>query len=203
MAIGANMTKREQGLVGVAILAIAAVVAFWFYVYKPKDEELTTLSAHVDSVETANRQAHADLTRGTAQQLREEAAQYAENLRLMRLLVPTANEVPALLEDVSTAARRVGLDIAGVEPAPVVQGEQFDTYRYKLSVMGGYHQIAEVLANVGSLNRIVAPVGVEIKPHGPDKSTTKSRGQPLVEAKFQIQTYVARTTPLVLSKENR
>jgi hypothetical protein len=35
-----------------------------------------------------------------------------------------------------------------------------------------------------------------------DKSKRKS-GQSLLDATFQVQTYVARTTPLVLSKENR
>ena len=196
------MTKREQTLVAGGVIAILAAVAFWYFVYNPKSAEIAAITAHTDSVETLNRQARVDLKRGTAQQLQSEASEYEENLRLMRLLVPTSNEVPALLEDVSTAARRVGLDIASVEPAPVVQGEQFDTYRYKVSAMGGYHAIAQFLANIGSLNRIVAPVGLELKPHAVDKNKTKVKGgESLLDATFQIQTYVTRTTPLILSKE--
>jgi len=38
----------------------------------------------------------------------------------MRSLVPAGNEVPALLEQVSTAARRVGLEINYIEPEPVI-----------------------------------------------------------------------------------
>jgi type IV pilus assembly protein PilO len=202
MAIGANMTKREQSLVGLGVISILAAVAFWYFVYNPKSQQIAAVTAHTDSVETLNRQARIDLKRGTAKQLQSEAVQYEENLRLMRLLVPTTNEVPALLEDVSTAARRVGLDIASVEPAPVVEGEQFDTYRYKVSAMGGYHAIAQFLSNVGSLNRIVAPVGVDLKPHTIDRTKTKVKsGESMLDATFQIQTYITRTTPLVLRSE--
>lgn len=206
MAIGANMTQREQAMTGVGILGILAAAAFWWFVFTPKAATLSAMSLHVDSVETMNRQARVDLTRGTAQQLQAQAAQYEHNLTLMRELVPTSNEVPALLEDVSTAARRVGLDLASVEPVPVIQGDQFDTYRYKVSVMGGYHELAEFLTNVGSLDRIMAPVGLDLKPH-PASGTVRGQGQKagesLLDASFQLQTYVARTTPFVPAKETK
>jgi type IV pilus assembly protein PilO len=205
MAIGANMTQREQVLVGIGALAIVAAVAFWYFVYTPKNATLTALSAHTDSVEALNNQARNYLAHGTSQQLKVELAQYQHNLDLMRQLVPASNEVPALLEEISTAARRVGLDLATVEPAPVIPGEQFDTYRYKLGVMGGYHAISQFLTNVGSLDRIVAPVGLLLKVHANDSKsrTPQKQGESLLDATFQIQTYVARTTPLVQGKTNQ
>lgn len=204
MAIGANMTQREQALVGSGIIAILLAAAFWWFIYTPRAATIAALSAHVDSVETDNRQARVTIARGTVQQLQTDAAEYQKNLDMMRELVPTSNEVPQLLENVSTAARRVGLDLASVEPVPVISGEQFDTYRYKVSVMGGYHELAEFLTNVGSLNRIMAPLGLDLKVHPADKDKTHQKaGESLLDASFQIQTYVARTTPLVLSKETK
>jgi type IV pilus assembly protein PilO len=102
--------------------------------------------------------------------------------------------VPALLENVSTAARRVGLDLSTVEPMPVLVGDQFDTYRYKLSVTGGYHAIASFLTNVGSLNRIIAPVGLTLKPLSPQdqkKIRIQKKDESLLDSDFQIQTYIA------------
>jgi Tfp pilus assembly protein PilO len=202
MAIGANMTQRERILVGIGAAAILATVAFWYFIYNPKQTTLSALATHVDSVDAMNRQARVDLARGTADQLQAEAAAYQRNLDLMRQLVPTSNEVPALLEDISTAARRVGLDLASVEPVPVIEGQEFDTYRYKVGVLGGYHAISAFLANVGSLSRIVAPVGLTLKVHPPDP-TSKAVQKPnaaLLEASFQVQTYVARTTPFIARK---
>jgi type IV pilus assembly protein PilO len=170
-----------------------------YFLYLPKSAELDATGAHVDSLEAANKQASRDVAQGSLDRLRREAKEYAASLKIMRQLVPTGNEVPALLDDISTAARRVGLDLAGVEPLPVLPGEQFDTYRYKMSVIGGYNAVGHFLSNVGGLSRIVAPVTLDMKPHPPgDKSKRQPRkDESLLDTNFQIQTYVARTTPYV------
>lgn len=197
MAFGANMTKREQSLIGIAAAAVVLLGAYWYFLYKPKSAELTAIQVHVDSLDKKNQQAKADIASGSLQKLKAQSTEYEQSLKVMRQLVPRSNEVPALLEDISTAARRVGLDLASVEPMPVLPGEQFDTYRYKLGVIGGYHPVGQFLSNVGSLNRIIAPVTMGIKLH-PVADKTKARvkkGESLIDTEFQVQTYVARTTP--------
>jgi type IV pilus assembly protein PilO len=197
MAIGANMTKREQALVGIGIAAVLVLVAYWYFLYRPKAAQMAVTQAHVDSLDKKNQQAKADIAQGSLQKLKAQSTEYEQSLKVMRQLVPKSNEVPALLEDISTAARRVGLDLASVEPMPVLPGEQFDTYRYKLGVTGGYHPVGQFLSNVGSLNRIIAPVTMAIKLH-PVADKTKARikkGESLIDTQFQVQTYVARSTP--------
>ncbi len=195
MAIGANMTKREQTLVSIAVVTVLLLGAFIYFIYSPKSTELSTTEAHVDSLEASNKQAVQDVSKGSLQKLRGEAKEYGASLKVMRQLVPTSNEVPTLLDDISTSARRVGLEIAGVEPMPVLPGDQFDTYRYKMSVIGSYHAVGRFLSNVGGLSRIIAPVTLDIKPHpAGDKSKRQPRkDESLLDAHFQVQTYVART----------
>ena len=198
MAIGANLTKRDQMLVAVSVLTFAAAAAYGYFLYLPKSDELAAVQEHVDLLDKKNSQARADIANGSLQKLRIEAEQYAAELVLLRQIVPTTNEVPALLENVSTAARRVGLDLSSVEPMPVLVGEQFDTYRYKLSVTGGYHAIASFLTNVGSLNRIIAPVALTLKPLSPQdqkKIRIQKKNESLLDSDFQIQTYIAHAPP--------
>jgi type IV pilus assembly protein PilO len=197
MAIGANMTKREQTLAAIGFMAVMIAGAYWYFLYKPKAVELAVVQAHVDTLERRNQQARADIAQGSLQKIRAQSVEYEQSLKVMRLLVPRSNEVPALVDDISTAARRVGLDLATIEPMPVLPGEQFDTYRYRLAVIGGYHAVGQFLSNVGSLNRIIAPVTLSIKLH-PVARNTRARvkaGESLVGTEFQVQTYVARTTP--------
>ncbi len=199
MAIGANMTKREQTLAAIGLVAVLLLGAYWYFLYKPKAAELTVIQTHVAALDKKNQQARADIAQGSLQKLRAQSSEYEQSLKVMRQLVPRSNEVPALLEDISTAARRVGLDLATVEPMPVLPGEQFDTYRYKLAVIGGYHPVGQFLSNVGSLNRIIAPVTMTIKLH-PIADKTKAhvkKGESLIDTEFQVQTYVARSTPYV------
>src|SRR2546423_6400870 len=115
---------------------------------------MAVTQAHVDSLDNRNQQAKADIAQGSLQKLKAQSVEYDQSLKVMRQLVPRSNEVPALLEDISTAARRVGLDLASVEPMPALPGEQFDTYRYKLGVIGGHPPVGPVLRNGGSLDRI-------------------------------------------------
>jgi type IV pilus assembly protein PilO len=196
MAIGANLTKRDQTLICIAVGAVLLGGAYGYFLYLPKQEQLATIEQHVSVLDKKNAGARSDLASGSVTKLREEAKSYAADLVVLRQLVPTTNEVPALLENVSTAARRVGLDLASVEPMPVLVGEQFDTYRYKLSVSGGYHAIAAFLSNVGSLNRIVAPVALDVKPLATrDKSKLRmvKEDESLLDTDFQIQTYIAHS----------
>jgi len=189
-------SQREQAMLLVGIMALALGGLYWNYVYTPKGEELVTLTERVNTLESRNQQARAELAKGNVEALKAEAERHARDLEVMRQLVPTGNEVPALLEQVSTAARRVGLDLSTVQPEPVIEGDQFDTYRYKISVTGGYHAVAEFLTNVGSLTRIIAPVNLALTPAAnPNSGSARARpaGSSALDTRFEIQTYVAKT----------
>ena len=180
----------------VTVISLALVGVYYQYVWTPKGNTLTTLRERVDTLESRNNRARREMSSGSMDALREQAVAAQRDLDIMRQLVPTSNEVPALLEQVSTAARRAGLDLAGVEPQPVIEGEQFDTHKFKVSVMASYHQLGEFLANVGGLTRIVAPVNLALAPT--TNTTVQKRLRvdgALIDSKFEIQTYVAKTAP--------
>ena len=182
-------------MVLVVLLAAAVAGLFWFYVYSPQQANIAELSMRVDSLEAANAKAEREVKRGTAANLKAQAEGYQADLSVMRRLVPTATEVPALLEEVSTASRRVGLDISEVAPEGVIPGDRFDTYRYKIGVTGPYHEIGELLANVGSLERIVEPINVSLLPsarNAPVRGLNTARAAKL-DAKFEVRTYVVHS----------
>lgn len=192
MAIGPT-NQRDQILTAVAIVAVALAGAFWYFVYDPKTLEVDALASRVDSLDQSNQRARSDVAKGTGTQIRSETAQLKENLSAMRNLVPATNEVPTLIEQVSTAARHAHIDVASVEPEPVIEGEIFDTYRYKMKLNGAYHDIADVLTRIASLGRIVAPINLSLAlPQGQQKA---SPGRQALTSAFEIQTYAVRTGP--------
>ena len=198
---------RDRNMLVVGVLFLLLVGVYTYMVHMPKNEELAVLAARVDTLQALNDRAKKEMAKGSADELRAQAQRYSANLDMMRQLVPTGNEVPALLEQVSTAARRVGLDLAEVNPEPVMLGEQFDTYRYQINVIGDYHALAEFLANVGSLTRIVAPINVNVSTTTRTKTArgaqVSSKKDVPLELKFQIQTYVARNAPPSASPTTR
>ena len=188
-------SQRNQVLLVVIMLSIGAMYAFYQFRWVPVNDSLTVMQTHVDSLDVWNQRAKVEMSKGTEKQLLQQAAKYQQSLAVMRQLVPTGNEVPTLLEQVSTAARGVGLDVADIQPQPVIPGEQFDTYRYTVHVLGDYHTLAEFMTNVGSLTRIIAPVNVKLTlPMNAEraKKLRRRKDDAIIEAQFDIQTYVAK-----------
>jgi type IV pilus assembly protein PilO len=185
-------SQRDRLFAGIGVAAIALVVAYYMYVWDPKKDELNASQVRLDSLQVINQRAKAELAQGKTNELKVEAERLTQDLAVMRLLVPTSNEVPALLDQVSTASRRAGLDISDVQPLPSLAGDQYEAYKYRLSVRGNYHQIGTLLTNIGTLQRIVAPINLTLTPAPTDPRAVKRDRQQNLEARFEIQTYVAR-----------
>jgi type IV pilus assembly protein PilO len=185
---------RDRNLIVLSVLAFALAGGYWYQFWSPKNLELDEVDTHVQALKEVNQRAKAELAQGKTSELRAETEQFERDLNVMRELVPTANEVPVLLEQVSTAARRVGLDIADVQPLPQLNGDQYNAYKYRMSVRGDFHQIGVFLTNVGTLQRIVAPINVSLNPT-PQQMRNKAPRTQNIDARFEIQTYVARTAP--------
>lgn len=148
-------------------------------------DSIAALEAQTDSVKR-------DLAAGTIEDLKKKIEANRGNLAVLRQLVPERNEVPNLLDDMSTRAKIRGVNLAEVVPQPVTPGPSpFDTYAYKVSVVGRYDQIGEFLSDIASLRRIIVPYDVVLVPAQQAQAT--ALGDPskaMLEAKFQIRTYV-------------
>lgn len=191
--------QRDQAKLGISIIAVMLAVVYYLYPHSQRETQLAEDTMRLDSLVAANTRAQREMKTGSLDQLKAQAAENRATLTVMRRLVPTDNEVPALLEEVSTAARRAGLDVGGVVPDAVIPGAQFDTYRYKVTMIGGYHQLGEFLANVGSLARIVAPVNFQLGNGtggrtGP-RPTVRAANRDGMTSTITLQTYVERTKP--------
>ncbi|MBI3789373.1 MAG: type 4a pilus biogenesis protein PilO [Gemmatimonadetes bacterium] len=189
------MTERDRNILVVGVFAFLAAGAYWYFLYNDKQTELDTLEASIAKLDTANMKAKKLLQRGKLEELRAETERSQKSLELMRQLVPTGNEVPALLDQVSSAAKAAGLEVSAVKPEPISVGAEFDTYRYSISVVGPYHAVASFLASVGSLTRIMAPVNVSVDlSTQANKAKVTRKGEAMLSTTFELQTYVAHTS---------
>ncbi|MEO7085563.1 MAG: type 4a pilus biogenesis protein PilO [Gemmatimonadaceae bacterium] len=187
-------TQREQKLALAVIVFLALAGAYWNFVWSPKHTTQVALQAHLDTLDSLNRATKIEVAKGNTAQMKREAASYSRELEVLEHLVPTSNEVPALVESISSAARHAGLELSDVAPDGVVNGDQFDTYRYKLGVTGPYHQIGEFLSNVASMGRIVEPINLTLTPSSRVGELKPKKGEQMLDAKFQIQTYVTHAS---------
>jgi Tfp pilus assembly protein PilO len=192
----------EKGT-SVFLLLLAALVGYVVYTgtlldtvgLKGLTQRKLEIAAIQDTVKTLEAQtdsAKKELARGTVEDLRHKLENYRASLALLRRLVPERNEVPNLLDDISTRAKIRGVNLAEVSPLPEERGPApFTTYKYNIRVMGHYDQIGEFLGDIASLQRIIVPVDLTIAPA--NVASAKALGDSsgaMLEAKFQIRTYV-------------
>ena len=108
--------KERQQLLGILIFAaIAGSAVFWMYWRGPKTTLVADLTVEVDTLTTQVNAAKRALRRGTLPALRAEVANYEASLGVMRTLVPEANEVPNLVDDIASRARVRGVDLTNLE----------------------------------------------------------------------------------------
>ena len=195
MAIGANLTKRDQILISAMVLAIALAGAYGYFLYMPKrdaargdrgacrgarQEERSRRKA--DARERQRREAQAAGCRVPGEPQGACSCSCRRRTKCRRCS-RTSRRPRAASDSTSHRSSR----------CRCIVGEQFDTYRYKVSVKGGYHALAGFLTNVGSLNRIVAPVALDVKQQtAADKKKARPKeGESTLDTDFQIQTYIA------------
>jgi type IV pilus assembly protein PilO len=155
-------------------------------------ERIVAMRDTITKFEAATDSAKKELARGTVADVRKRLETYRASLVMLRRLVPERNEVPNLLDDISTRGKIRGVTLSQVVPQPVEAGPApFDTYKYNMSVIGRYDQIGQFLADVASLQRIIVPYDVTVA--AANSSAAKVLGdstEALLEAKFQVRTYV-------------
>jgi type IV pilus assembly protein PilO len=189
--------RRGQTLLFLTIFALAALYFTWSGTPVggvPGVSQLNvrrdSLQRALDSIQTQVRNAQRDVRAGAVAQLERALAEYRASLDLMRQLVPASEEVPNLLDDVSSRAKVRGANVVNFVPQALENGTPFDNMRVRVTVTGDYDAIGEFLSDVASLQRIIVPQEVQItRVSGPAADTTQRERQ-LLQASFQIRTYV-------------
>ncbi len=193
--------QRDQYFALMGFAALALAVVYYMYVWDPKRTDLDANQLRLDSLLVINQRAKSELAQGKTNELKAEAERLSQDLAVMRLLVPTSNEVPALLDQVSSAARRVGLDIVDVQPLPSLAGDQYEAYKYRLSVRGDFHKIGTLLSSIGTLQRIVAPINLTLAPQGGDMRLQKNNKQ--TDFRFMASLFIFRLPKNILLPAHR
>ena len=178
--------QRQQTMLLVIILAVAAGALYFNFLHRPGSAELVELTDRVEDLENQNQIAEARV--GNLQELRDRIDRAESQFELVQRLVPSNAEVPAIYEAIATESQSLDLRLINVEPslpAPADSGAYFLRQEWQMEVQGDYHSLAKFLTRVASFDRIVRPHITQVSPAGETAS-----GRQLVVATFALETYV-------------
>jgi len=195
---GLPKDRRGQLLLVFTIVALAGLYFLWSgtpvggisgisALAKTRD----SLQHQIDSLNNEVEQGQRLVRQGAIAQLERRLAEYRATLDLMRQLVPAGEEIPNLLDDISSRAKVRGANIAVFTPAALESGSPFDTKRARLTATGEYDQIGEFLADIATLPRVIVPYDLKLeRVNLPASDTIHNRTGTILQASFQIRTYV-------------
>jgi len=169
------------------LACLVAIVPFRMYLLTPRALENTTTLERVEAIEGQNRRALVVAARGGGD-LEENLFLYERHVAKLEELIPAAEEVPALANDIAATARQAGVEVQRLNPEPPETGTFYNRTSYDMAVIGEYHAVAQFLTNVASLSRIVTPVEVDVALF--DQPARFSEMESPVIANFRIETYV-------------
>lgn len=178
--------KHKQIALLVGFLALAGLYGYFEYLYTPEATQVEELEARLEQLEDNNRRAQLIAARG-GDELEERVAVYERHVRRLEELIPRSEEVPALLNSITTEAYQSRVELGAYTPEPRSPGQFYDRHTYEASAVGEYHDIAHFLTRVASLPRIITPLDLELTPFGGDPPRHDSESP--VEANFRIRTY--------------
>lgn len=178
--------KQRNALI-IGILLLALIYPFYAYWYKGQREEVTAMQTRLENLQDQNRRAQVLAARGGGD-LEERMALYERQVDKLEELIPAAEDVAVLLDDVTATARRLDVEMNRLLPEPAEQGTFYTKQSYEIAVAGEYHDVGRFLAGVASLSRIVTPVEVDIQPF-PQPQLFPELEAPIL-CNFRIETYV-------------
>ena len=181
--------QRQQSMLLIVILSIAAASLYYVYVYRPNAVELVELSEQAEGLELQNELAEARI--GDLQRLRNRLSSAEQQFTLLQKLVPSGAEVPAIYEAIATQSQALNLRLINVEPLQPVNADSAGTLlrqEWQMEVEGEYHAVGTFLARVASFDRIVRPRVTQIVP-----AEMTPSGRQIIRATFQLETFVLGT----------
>lgn len=179
---------EQQRKLLVAVLPLFLLFVYWQFYHGEMTALIMVQEGHLERLDADNAGAKARAV-SVGPELEHELAAYQRHMARIERLIPTSDEVPQLLYDVTLRAQELGVDLTMVRPQPPQTGPYYTRHRYELNVRGGYHDVGGFLAAIGSLPRIVTATDLQLRASGEGAG---EGGQDL-DASFQIHTYVLPT----------
>ncbi|WP_299006340.1 type 4a pilus biogenesis protein PilO [uncultured Shewanella sp.] len=136
------------------LLALGVFIGSYFLVISNAIQQLDAMQKKEDKLKLSFKNKY---------QLAANLEHYREQLALMEVqfaellkMLPSENEMPGLIDDVTFVATNAGLTIKSLEWRGELQQDFYIEFPIKISVSGDYHELGDFVSGVAKLPRIVS-----------------------------------------------
>lgn len=102
----------------------------------------------------------------------QEVADLERSLSFALKALPNRKQFEDLLRDISTAGKKVGIEVKGIQREKEVEHDFYAEVPFRIELEGGYHEIAQFFERLSKLSRIVNVGALDIKASGRGATST-------------------------------
>jgi len=178
---------KIQISIGLAVLTLAVLGLFFKFSYQPANERINQLKLDENKLRV-----ELDNVRAAVSGLQQLEMQY-KNLEKKWLqaqkLLPTDKEIPSLLKQITNAGIEAQVKFLVFKPGDLVNATALSqSIPVNITVIGSFNQIAQFLANMGNMPRIVITSNIKLAPN-PDPADLARN----IRAELVATTYVFKS----------
>lgn len=197
MSTGLNINELNLDNVGqwpvavkigfILVLSILLIFTGYWFIVKDNFEEYDRLEQiQVGLKEDFEK---VQLQASNLQAYRNQMVVMEERFGNMLKKLPTKNEMPGLLEDISKTGIASGLEFELFAPQSEVQHDFYIELPIKITVVGTYHQLAVFLSRVADMNRIVTLHDLSVKSEASRNKVSRKNGLLVMDITATIYRY--------------
>ncbi|MEJ2366810.1 MAG: type 4a pilus biogenesis protein PilO [Acidobacteriota bacterium] len=176
----ANMPRWAQYLVTVIVGLVIVGVGYYAFL-SGQQTQLQDKIRQSEDLDTKIRQGKEAQKR--LDELNRQIDQILQQLEIVKSIIPVEPETGKLLRVFQGFARDENLRIRTISPGSITKQDLYSQQPYKVSVQGGYNDLAMFFDKIAHMRRIVNIGHLEIKGAPPRSGAT-------VEANFQAIVYM-------------
>ena len=145
----------------VSALLVAIAAGYWFISYQPAVQQRQKLV--LQSQELQRELNNARSVANDVPGFEAEVAELERDLDLALKQLPNRKQFEDLLQDISTAGKKVGVTIKSIDREKEVKRDFYAEVPFKLEIEGTYHDLARFFEMVAALPRIVNVGALQIR----------------------------------------
>ena len=158
-----QLAKVPKGirLAVVSVVLVMIAASYWYMSYLPTQEVRRELV--VKAQELQRNLNNARTVANNVPGFEAEVAGLRRDLDLALKQLPNRKQFEDLLQDISTAGKKVGVSIKSIDRDKEVKRDFYAEVPFKLEIEGSYHDLARFFEMVASLPRIVNMGALDIQ----------------------------------------
>ena len=168
-----QLAKVPKSIRLAVVCSMLAVMAgsYWYFSYQPAQE--VRRGYVVQAQELQRKLNNARSVANNVPGFEAEVAGLERDLDLALTQLPNRKQFEDLLQDISTAGKKVGVSIKSIDRNQEVKRDFYAEVPFKLEIEGSYHDLARFFEMVAALPRIVNVGALDIKVANESRASTR------------------------------